>query len=340
MRAVLTRSVTEIEVVEVPTPVIGPGEILVAMKAVGLCGSDLTPWYVARKAPAVLGHETAGVVREVGEGVTTVRAGDRVFVHHHAPCLTCTSCRAGNTVMCPEWKPARLHPGGLAELVRVESATVKADTLKLPDSLGFDDGALIEPVACAVKAVARGEVRPGDRVAVIGLGSNGVLLGLVARKEGATLLLGSDPDPARRRLAERFGFDRLVDPVQESLGALSRSLTGGLGADVVFVIPTSESAFQEALFAAAPAGRVVLYSPVEPGREWRFCPHEAYERDLSVRFSYSCGPSETRRALELITAGVVNAGRLVTHRVPLSAAAEGFRLAARGGEVLKVLVEI
>lgn len=339
MKAVLHRSPTEIEVVEMADPEAGAGEILVRMKAIGLCGSDVSPWYVATKAPAVLGHETAGVVEAVGPGVTNVAPGDRVFVHHHAPCAACRACRRGDAVQCPEWKPAQLFPGGLAELVRVGSRTVANDTLRLPDGLSFEEGALVEPVACAVKAVERAQVRPGDAALVVGLGSNGVLLALLARDAGARFLVGVDPDPARRDLAGRFGFDVLVDPATSDVAAAARAATEGRGADAVFVIPTAEEVALSAIDAAAPGGTVVFYSPVDPAKTWRLAPSAPYFRDLTLRFSYSSGPAETRRALALLEAGVVRARDLVTHRLPLSRAAEGFRLAAAGGAALKVLIE-
>ncbi len=183
MRAALARSVDDVAVVTREVPAIGPGEILVAMKAVGICGSDTTGWYVAAKAPAVLGHEPAGVVAEAGEGAR-FRPGDRVVVHHHAACGTCRACLAGEDVQCEAWKKNRLDPGGLAEFVRVEAEAVSTDVFVLPGSASFEDGALAEPVACAVKAVRRAAIRRGDTVAVVGLGANGILLGLVARERG------------------------------------------------------------------------------------------------------------------------------------------------------------
>ncbi|MGE5346499.1 MAG: alcohol dehydrogenase catalytic domain-containing protein [Acidithiobacillales bacterium] len=337
MRAALVRSLDDIEVVDLPVPEIGEGELLVEMKAVGLCGSDLAPWYVASKAPAVLGHEPAGVVAVAGKGVAAFRPGDRVFVHHHAACGSCRFCAAGEPVMCPSWRPNRLHPGGLAEFFRAEAATVATDTLLIPAGLSFEDGALIEPVACAIKAVARGSVRRGDTVAVVGLGSSGVLLGLLAREAGASCLIGSDLDPARRAAALRLGFDRVIDPA-EGLGKVARAATGGRGADAVFVLPYVSSAFEAAMDAAGPAGRVVFYSPVPPETGWSLVPHTAYLRDLTLRFSYSCGAGELRRALALIEKGVVRADRIVTHHVPLDRAPEAFRLARSRGEVLKVMV--
>ncbi len=337
MKAALVRSLDEIEVVEMPVPAVGPGELLVEMRAVGLCGSDLAPWYVAQKAPAVLGHEPSGVVAAVGAGVTAFRKGDRVFVHHHAACGRCRSCEAGEPVMCPAWKPNRLHPGGLAEYFRAEAATVATDTLRIPDALSFEDGALAEPVACALKAVDRGAVTKGDVVAVIGLGSSGVLLGLLAREAGAARVIGSDPDPARRRSALTLGFDRVLDPA-EGLDGIAREESAGWGADAVFVLPYAASAFETAVESAAPAGRIVLYSPVPPETRWSLAPHTAYLRDLTLRFSYSCGATELRRAMELIARGVVRADRIVTHRVPLANAPEAFRLARSRGDVLKVMV--
>jgi L-iditol 2-dehydrogenase len=327
MKAVLVRSLDDISIVEMETPRAGPGEIVVAMKVVGICGSDTTPWYVAAKAPVVLGHEPSGVVVETGAGVTSLHAGDRVVVHHHAACGVCRFCRAGEDVMCAEWKRTRLHPGGLAERVRVEAAAVATDTLRFQDSLSFEDGALVEPLACAVKAVRRAHVASGDSVAVIGLGANGVLLGLAAKARGCSRLVGCDPDPARRAHAMRLGFDEAVAPGAE-LGEN----------DVVFVLPTAEEAFQAALASAAPAARIVFYSPIEPGKVWRLEPHAAYLRDLSLLFSYSCGAADMREALALLARGAVRSADLVTHRVPFERAAEAFALARRGGDVLKVVV--
>lgn len=340
MKAARVQAPGDVRIVDLPEPEIGPGEILVDMKVVGLCGSDVTDWYVATKAPAVLGHETAGIVSAVGAGVKDLAPGDRVFVHHHTSCGTCRVCLRGDDVLCPQWRPNRLHPGGLAEKVRVEALVVSRDTLKLPDHLSLDDGALVEPVACAVKAVERGKVCAGDAVLVVGLGSNGVLLALLAKRAGALCVVGSDPDPERRRIAAGFGVDETVDPKAHDLAEIVRARTSGRGADVVFVIPTAAEAAVPAIAAAAPAGRVVFYSPVSPSMVWPLAPSEPYFRDLTLAFSYSSGPKETRKALALIAEGVVRAESLVTHRLPLAQAAEGFRLCHAGGSALKILIEI
>lgn len=337
MKVALARSAEDVEVVTREVPSIGPGELLVAMRAVGICGSDTAGWYVATKAPAVLGHEPAGVVVEAGTG-TRFEPDDRVVVHHHAACGQCRFCLAGEDVQCIAWKANRLEPGGLAEYVRVEAAAVRADVLFLPDDVSFEDGALVEPVACAVKAVRRAAVHRADTAAVIGLGANGVLLGLVARAAGARRLVGCDPDPARRAHALRLGFDQAGGPGEDFSEKVKRA--SAPGADVVFVLPTSEDAVLAALAAAGPAGRVVFYSPVAPGKRWTIEPHVPYLRDLSLLFSYSSSARDLAEALHLIRQGVVRAADLVTHRVPLENAAEAFRLARTGGDVLKVMVTI
>jgi L-iditol 2-dehydrogenase len=339
MKAALVRAPGRVEIVEMATPRPGPGEILVAMKAVVVCGSDVHPWYVASKAPAVLGHETAGVVAEAGRGVAHLAPGDRVFVHHHVPCGACRWCEAGESVMCAEWKPSRLHPGGFAEYVRVEAPTVSRDTLLLPPNVSFTGGAFVEPVACALKAVDRASIRGGDAALVVGLGSNGILLGWLARLAGARLLVGSDPDPVRRRLALEHGFDAVVDPSAEALPAAVTAVVPR-GADAVFVVPTSAEAVLAAIEAAGPAARVVFFSPVAPGAVWPLAPSAPYFKDLTLRFSYSSGPLETRRALDLIASERLPVERLVTHRLPLARTAEAFALAEAGGEALKVVVEI
>ena len=189
-----------------------------------------------------------------------------------------------------------------------------------------------------MKAVRRARVGAGDSVAVIGLGANGILLGLVARDAGAATLVGCDPDPARRAGALRLGFDQVLPPEED----LSEKVKRGdrAGADVIFVLPTAESAVASALAAAGPAARVVFYSPVPPGRMWTIEPHLPYLRDLSMLFSYSCGAADMREAVALLERGVVRAADIVTHRVPLARAAEAFALARKGGDVLKVVVTI
>src|SRR5579859_4501416 len=153
----------DIRVEESPRPVVGDTDILVRARACGICSGDIMPWYIKRKAPLVLGHEPVGVVEEAGAAVRDFRPGDRVFVHHHAPCFACASCRRGEYVQCATWRATNLAPGGMAEYFLV-GATNQRDTLKLPDTIDDPNGVLVEPGACVVKSLRRSGLKTGETI--------------------------------------------------------------------------------------------------------------------------------------------------------------------------------
>lgn len=341
MRVARFYDLNDIRIEEQPVPEIGPGEALVRMAVCGICTSDTLSWYVRRKAPAVLGHEPVGTVVAVGEDVDGFRPGDRVFVHHHAPCMACRLCRRGLYSMCPTWKAAALDPGGLAEYVRVPALNLGTDTLRLPDGLAFEDAAFIEPVACVVQALRRrSQVREGDRVLVIGMGIMGQLLALVARHDGAGRVIVADRVRYRLDRALELGADLAVDVTREDLkDAVSRATDGDM-ADLVIVGPGSLEAMASGLSAVGTGGTVQLFTPARPGAQLPVDPYDLYSRDLTLTTSYSCGPPDTREALKLVQEGVVRADRLVTHRYPLSETAAAFATVAAAGASMKTLVVI
>ncbi|MCE2439698.1 MAG: alcohol dehydrogenase catalytic domain-containing protein [Candidatus Latescibacteria bacterium] len=324
-----------------PIPEIGPADALVKLAVCGICTSDTLPWYVRRKAPIVLGHEPAGTIVEVGSEASGFSPGDRVFVHHHAPCMRCRLCRRGHFSMCPTWKASALDPGGLAEFVRVPGLNLTTDTLKLPASLTLEDGAFVEPTACAVQALKRrARMKRGDRVLIIGMGIMGQILALVARHYGASTVIAADMVPYRLAKARELGADRSVDVTRETLSDSVAVATGGDLADVVVVGPGTIAAMASGFPAVGVGGTVLLFTPAEPGRTLAVDPYDLYSRDITLTTSYSCGPPDTREALEIVSLGVVNAKKLVTHRFPLEDAASGFQTVAEAGESVKTLVVI
>src|SRR5687768_5849718 len=214
VRAVEYRANDDVRLVEVERPRPGPGEIVVALRACGICGSDVLEWYMRPRAPLFPGHEVVGVVAAVGDGVDQLRTGDRVFVHHHVPCMVCPACRRGATTSCRRFKETRLHPGGLAEYVRVPAENVALDVLKLPDSLDFPAATFVEPLACCVRSIRRANVRPGDTVVVIGAGLTGLLHVQLAAAWGATRIVAVDPIAERRQLAGELGATEVRSPDQ------------------------------------------------------------------------------------------------------------------------------
>ena len=328
----------DIRIEEMPIPACGPRDILVKTRACGICSGEMMDWYMAAKAPFVFGHEPSGEVVEIGCEVREWRVGDAVFVHHHAPCFTCRHCRRGTFVMCETWKRSRIEPGGMAEFFLVPPEN-QADTLRLPPHVSWDGGALVEPLACAVQALERARVRPGDTLLIIGLGIMGQLLAKAAWSFGAGRVIAADFEPARRAMAARLGASHVLDPGVAPLEQQVAELTGGEMADAVLVGPPSVRAMQDGLACAGRGATVVLFSPAPPGERWEIEPHDLYFRDVAIVPSYSCGPRETRRALALIAAGAVRPEELITHRYPFAEVAAGFAAMKAGGEVVKVLIE-
>jgi L-iditol 2-dehydrogenase len=327
----------DVRVEEHPVPSIGPGEALVRARACGICSGDVVPWYIRKKAPLVFGHEPVGEISAVGDGVTAFRPGDRVFVHHHAPCFRCRACARGEFVQCPTWKQSAIDPGGMAEFFRVPAVNLSGDTLRLPDSVSDADGALVEPVACVVKSLDRAAPVAGASVLIIGLGVMGQLHVLLARHLGARQILVTDLVPSRCEWAGQLGADVLIDARGGNLPAQVREHTDGEGAEIVVVGPATVAALEQGLASAARGGTVVQFMGTEPGAVLALPTFDFYFKELRLVPSYSCGPTETRRALDLITAGVV-AAHVVTHRFPLADAAAAYRVAALDKSAIKTLV--
>jgi len=321
MRAAVLYDVDDIRIETRDVPKIGEGEVLVQTRAAGICTGDIMGWYIRRKAPLVLGHEPAGVVVESQS--EEFAPGDPVFVHHHAPCFECRACERGDYVQCATWRSSSIDPGGLAEFFRVPRENLR-DTLKLPPNMPFADGSLVEPLACVMKSLRRSGVREGDTLYIIGLGVMGLMHALAAQSQGMHVA-GTDFIEARRTFAASLGV-QAIDPDK-----------GYTGADVVICGPGSPEALRNAFAAAAPGGTVVMFTPLEPSIQFTFDPNDLYFRDVRFAPSYSCGPPDTRAALELIERGVVTAQRLGATYYPLEEAPAAYA-ALRRAEILKPIV--
>ncbi|MFN8123973.1 MAG: alcohol dehydrogenase catalytic domain-containing protein [Thermoleophilia bacterium] len=332
MRAAMYHGEGRVEIVELPVPAIGPGELLVRVAACGICGSDLMTWYQDPRAPLVLGHEPVGVVEAAGEGAPFA-PGDRVFVHHHVPCMTCARCRAGLHTLCDTFRATRIDPGGLAELIRVPAENARLDVLAVPEGMDDVTATFIEPLGCILRGQRAAGVGPGTRVAVVGAGSMGLLEIMAARALGAPAVVAVEPQEHRAAMARDAGalVPGGVDAARQALG--------GDGAEVVFVTTTSAAAIDAGLRLAAPGGTVQLFAPPRPGTPVPVDLGAVWFREVSITSTYSAGPFDTREALELLASGAVDAAPMVTHRVPLAEAGEALRL-ARSGEAVKVVVDV
>ena len=326
----------DIRVEESTRPQVGPDDILIRSIACGICSGDIMPWYLKRKAPLVLGHEPVGIVEQAGAAVREFKAGDRVFVHHHAPCFQCAACRRGEYVQCATWRATNIVPGGMAEFFLVSAANQR-DTLRLPDSIGDADGVLIEPAACVVKSLKRSGLKAGESILIIGLGIMGMMHVKLARELGAATIIGADLFPSRAKRALELGADRAIVVEGDNLVEQMREITNGAMADVVIVGPGTPRAIATGIAAAGKGATVVQFTSTPPGDELTIKPYDLYFNETRLVPSYSCGPDETREALSLVERGVINAAELVTHSFPLAQIIEAFATAQKP-EALKVIV--
>ncbi len=341
MLAVEYHSNEDVRIVDLPIPEIAPGELLVQLRACGLCASDVMEWYMMPRAPIYPGHEPVGIVAAVGEGVQQFSVGQRVFIHHHVPCMVCHFCQRGSFSQCPTFRATRLYPGGLCEYVRVPALNVQLDVLPLPDELSFEAATLIEPLACCVRGINRASIQAGDSVLVLGAGSNGLMLAQFAQQRGAVRVIVIDPIAYRRQRALDAGIDHVLDPVgsgQEHLLQQIYTLNDGRKPDIVLVTPSSTSAMQQGLELVGPGGTVLFFAPPPPAAVLPLTPNTLFFQEISVRTSYSAGPYETRLALDLLRTGRIRPETVITHHFPLKDAAQAFQLVAKPGDALKVVI--
>ncbi len=336
MRAILARPSGGFGLCEVAPPSIGLGEILVEMRACGLCGTDLAKLARPRNAHgASLGHELAGVVRAVGPGVTRFAPGDRVVAAHHVPCDTCWACRHGNESMCPQFKATNIDPCGFAELIRIPRLHVERVTIRLPDQMSFEVASFTEPLACAVRAVLRSQVLPGDRIAVVGGGGMGLLIAQTLEACGAVPIL-LDVSEARIDLARVLRLKTTINSTREDVTQAVAELTGGVGLDGAILTVVNEAILTQTQRTLRPGGRINIFAGPTDGARLSLDFADMYHRELSVFSTYSSTPPALAEAFELLVSNRVRVLPLISHRFPLDAFDEGVKL-QRTGMATKVI---
>lgn len=338
MKAAVYYSQQDIRIEELPMPKLDEDEVLVEMKACGVCGSDLMDWYLKSRAPLVLGHEPAGVIAEKGSKVRDFKVGDRVFVHHHVACLTCHYCKHGDYTLCEQFQNTNIKPGGFAEYFKVPFKNLQLDTLMLPQTVTFEEATLIEPVGCCLRAIRKGNIQTGDSVAVIGAGVTGIIHVGLSKIFGAAKTFVSDLFDFRLTVAKKFGADVLVNPEREDLDSIVKAETGGVGVDVAVVTAPSLDAYKSGMRICRKGGRLIVFAPTAPGKYLEVSPKELFFSEVQIIPSYSTSHLDTREALDLIASGRLNVKVLITHRFRLADTAKAFKTALGSKESLKVIV--
>jgi L-iditol 2-dehydrogenase len=328
----------DVRVEEMPRPQIGPGEILVKVMASGICGSDVLEWYRIKTAPRVLGHEAAGVIVEVGEGVKNYQIGEKVFVSHHVPCGTCHYCSRGHETACETLHTTNYYPGGFAEYIRVPRLNVERGVYRLPEGMSFEEGTFVEPVACVVRAQRLAGIGRGDTVLILGSGLSGLLHLQLARLKGAEKIFTTDISEYRLQAAKKFGADEAInarDNVEERL----RQLNGGRRADKVIVCTGAESASRQALRCVDRGGTILFFAVPDPGANIPVPFADFWRDEITIMTSYGGAPRDLEEALKILAERRLNVQGMITHHLSLNEIGLGFRLVARAEDSLKVIIE-
>lgn len=339
MRVAMYYNNNDIRLEELPRPVIGAGELLVKIHASGICGSDVMEWYRIHKAPLVLGHEIAGEVVEVGQGVTTFALGDRVVATHHVPCLTCHYCRSGHETVCETLRSrTNFHPGGFCEYVRLPAINVERGTWKIPDSVSYELATFVEPLACVLRGQRLARMRTGASVLVLGSGISGLLHTNLAAATGAGLVVATDLSPYRLAAAKKFGASEAL-AANSDVPARFRELNEGRGADLVIVCAGAEAAFRQAMEAVGRGGTILVFAPTMDGVTLPVSINTLFwRRDVTITTTYAGGPADCVTALDLISHGRLQLEEMITHRFGLADTVLGSRLVAEANDSIKVVI--
>ena len=346
MRAAVYTGSGVVSVEQVPTPEIGPEELLVRVESCGICHTDLKKIeYDLLAPPRIYGHETAGVVAAAGKDVRGFAPGDRVIAFHHIPCLECFYCRHRLYAQCPVYKKvgvtAGYEPagGGFSQYVRVMDWIVRRGVEKIPDGVSFDRACFVEPVNTCLKGVVQLNARAEDVVLILGQGPIGLLFTSLVKRTGATMV-ATDTMPYRRELALRFGAAAAFDPHDSSLFDQVMAMTGQRGADAVIVATSAPGIVQQAVRFSRPGSRILLFAQTSHQERIEVSGADVCVGERLIFGSYSASVDLQKESAELVFSGALPVEDLISHRFPLGQIRLGIDLALHPEpKSLKIIVQ-
>lgn len=328
----------DIRLEEIPVPEIGKDELLVKMRACGICGSDVLEWYRVKKAPLVLGHEMTGEIAEAGSNVSDYHAGDRVFVSHHVPCNTCRYCLSGHHTLCDTLRSTNFYPGGFAEFIRVPAINVDRGVFLLPGGVSYEQGTFIEPLACVLRGQKIAHLQPGQSVFILGAGISGLLHLKLAKALGAGSVFVADIHKERLDFGENFGATAAFHSDNDVPEQLKDANAGHL-ADLVIVAAGAGEAMRMSWKTVERGGTILIFAPPGPGIDTPIPLFDLWQDGITVTTTYAGSPLDIAQAIELIRSRNVVVEDMITHRLPLARTSEGFALVEKARESIKVIIE-
>jgi L-iditol 2-dehydrogenase len=329
-----------ISVNETEKPTLESGDILVQMHACGICGSDLEKVFGQYGQPSMrLGHEPAGLVLDVGSDVTEFKKGDRVFTHHHVPCYDCHMCNHGNETMCKKYYETNLSPCGLSEEYVVPAWNVShGGVLKISDSLSFEEAAMIEPLACCVRAWTKFHCYEGDSAAIFGVGPTGMMHVMLAQAKKLSKIFCFDVNDFRLDFAKKFHITESINAMDEDRKQKILEHTDGRGVDVAIVATSSMNALEDAIDMVRKGGTVMMFGVPSKGAKLDLDMSVIYSKEITLVTSYAASDRDTTEALNLIESSQIDVKQLITHTYPIIDTQRAFDHARSGDNAMKIII--
>ncbi len=340
MKTAFVKEASTISVEETNLPVLGSGDILVQMHACGICGSDVEKVFGQYGKPSMkLGHEPAGIVLDVGSNVNDFTKGDRVFTHHHVPCYSCHYCKHGNETICTKYSETNLSPCGLSEEYVVPEWNVShGGVLKLPDSMTFQEAAMIEPLACCVRAWSKFPYQEGDSAAIFGVGPTGMMHVMLAKSKKFSKIFCLDVNDFRLDFAKKFNVSDTINSTNEKRVEKILEQTEQRGVDVAIVATSSLEALDDAIEVVRKGGAIMMFGVPSKGAKIELDMSKIYSKEISIVTSYAASDEDTKEALGLIESSQINVGQLVTHTYRITDSQKAFDHAKSGENAMKIII--
>jgi L-iditol 2-dehydrogenase len=341
LKAVFIRGKRTVSIDETVAPDFGAGDILIRMKACGLCGSDLEKVYGEYgMSSGRLGHEPSGEIVAVGGSVAGLSVGDRVFVHHHVPCYSCYYCLRGDHTMCAKYHSSNIEPCGLSEEILVPEWNIsRGGVIRLPKNMSFEKAALIEPLACCIRALNKCNIQIGDNVAIFGAGPAGIMHVLLSQSLGCGKIFLLDFNQFRLDLArEHCEIEFLNISKKQDVEKTVKSATNDIGVDISIIATGSPRAINQAIGLTRRGGKLLLFGVPSKGTQVTFDAGNLYSSELSLIPSYAASEHETNQAYALLNNSRINADWIITHRFTLEQAREAIVCAQEAKNSMKVII--
>ena len=340
MKTAFVKEPSKISVEETQIPNLGSGEILVQMNACGICGSDVEKVFGHYgKSSMKLGHEPAGIILDVGSDVIEFKKGDRVFTHHHVPCYSCHLCKHGNETICKKYSETNLSPCGLSEQYVVPEWNVNhGGVLKLPDSMTFEEAAMIEPLACCVRAWNKFQYQQGDSAAILGVGPTGIMHLMLAQANKFSKIFCFDLNEYRLDFAKKFNVTETIISTDGQRKKKILDHTEDRGVDVAIVATSSLKALEDGIDMVRKGGAVMMFGVPSKGAMMDLDMSKVYSKEISLFTSYAASDNDTKEALRLIDSNEIDVKQLVTHSYTIDESQKAFDHAKSGDNAMKIII--